>query len=802
MDKKNATDMGFFDSISESIKEGIERRKNDTGSIIRDAVIFAVSFLFARCHVIFGTYPLAISFISVLESGVWTALLGSIIGALSLGKRGAIFAVINVITIVLRIITSGGKNGDRQLFSEPLVLRICAAAVGSFIGAVYELLLKGFNLESVLYGLFGVLLSAIFTFSFAGISDAGVSFDAFVFGRRNIFEKRERENERFSMYLFEGALLLFVFFISLSLKEFDILGISPAYMFSTFATLFFARRFGPIRGMTVGFVSSLGISALYSVSFALLGIVSGLLFSFNIVYAVLAGGALLSLWGFYSGGVSGFLLVFPEYASMTLISLPILRKLKRADGTVAESDSISDASNMVATTALGYKNSEKREISKLENAMMSISVALRSYGMGEGEVALDEYRDLVIDSVRAFCKDCPRYDICISENPAPYVENSEKIATKLYKKQRIFPDDGTVVPPYCKNSAGLFESISGSAAHLEEARFKDRRMEMYAEECELFSKLINEAEAQRERECSVDSELSEKLQEVFSSSGIVGGVIRAYGERHKYFIGAGEDKDGRLITSPKLRRDIERAAGVRLGVAEYYRKGDIALFECPASPLYTVEFASSGYSQDNGEVSGDTAVSFDGGDGYFYSLISDGMGSGDTAHKTSLFTADFLSRILSSSCSKSTALHLLNHIIRGKGDECSATVDLFEFDLYSGEAVFYKCGAAPSYVKREGSIFRIRSETAPIGLMKSIDAEKIRVEIKPGDYIIMLSDGVSQSPEDSVWLLELLSRTPKSDIRAYAELILEEAKKNSKSLDDMSVAVARVVKAEKKEDCA
>ena len=157
-------------------------------------------------------------------------------------------------------------------------------------------------------------------------------------------------------------------------------------------------------------------------------------------------------------------------------------------------------------------------------------------------------------------------------------------------------------------------------------------------------------------------------------------------------------------------------------------------------------------------------------------------------------SADFLSRILESSCTKSTAFHILNHIIKNRSEECSSSVDLFDFDLMTGEALFFKCGAAASYVKRNNSIFRIRSETAPLGLMKNIDAERIRVEVKSGDYIIMLSDGVSQSTDDSAWLIELLSGEPKCNIREYAETILSEAAKNSKSRDDMSVSVAKIIK--------
>jgi len=268
----------------------------------------------------------------------------------------------------------------------------------------------------------------------------------------------------------------------------------------------------------------------------------------------------------------------------------------------------------------------------------------------------------------------------------------------------------------------------------------------------------------------------------------------AFGNRKKYFVGAGDDKDGSIVTSKRLHEGIEEAAGVKLGTPDYYRKGDVALFECTAAPMFSVDFATAGMRAGAEEISGDTAISFETADGHFYSLIADGMGSGDAAHKISHFTADFLSKILESACTKSTAFHILNHIIKNRNEECSSSVDLFDFDLMTGEALFFKCGAAASYVKRNNSIFRIRSETAPLGLMKNIDAERIRVEVKNGDYIVMLSDGVSQSTEDSAWLIELLSTEPKIDIREYAESILSAAAEHSQSRDDMSVSVARIIK--------
>ncbi len=795
MENKDTEKVGFFGGVGVLIKNEFTRRREDAGMAFFDITVFIVAFLFSRCHIAFGAYPLGISFVAVLPRGVWISLIGVVAGSLSLGRSGIIHAIISLIVVFLRVVISGGedKRGGKPIFCEPLVLKLAAAVIGAFVGATYEVLLSGFAFKSVLYGCADVTLSLLFTFAFSGILDGGISFSDFLTSKNNLFE-RKGEKERFNSYLFQGSFLLFVFLISLSLRQYDILGISPSYIFASFITLVIAKRFGAIRAMAVGFVSSLGISSLYSAAFALAGLACGLLFPSGLSFALVGAGVLIGFWGIYAGGATGFLSLFPEYVTAALLSLPLLRKLPSSvSAEEAAENPSSDANEMVMTCAVAYKNSLVRGEGALDETFLDISASLKSFGNGEGAVSRDEYRDIVIDCVKKFCTGCHGYNACTHESPAPCAENIDLIATKLYKKEKIFSSDPTLAPKYCHNSTALFAAVQSAAGEYEKAKYKTKKLEALADIYELNSKLVSECSAASERERRQDKELSEKLAGIFLDSGLYGASVKVYGNRIKHIIAAAEDKDGRHISSKKLKSDIEEAAGVRLGKQEFYRKGDTALFECSSVPMYEVDFAADGAAYAEGGISGDTALSFESGDGRFYSLISDGMGSGEAAHKTSMFCADFLSGILSSSASKSTALHILNHIVRSGESECSATVDLFEFDLYTGDAVFYKCGAAASYVKRESSIFRIRSETAPIGLMKTIDAERVRVEVKNGDYIIMISDGISQSSEDATWLLEFLNKSPNPDVHEYAESILRLAKTNSKLCDDMSVCVVRVL---------
>ena len=798
MEEKRTEGVGFFEGIGSAVKQGILKRRKEPSSILYDGIVIIIALLFSRFHVVFGSYPLGTAFVAVLPSSVWLALIAAVVGSLSLGQAGIIHAIVIFLVVFLRIIIAGGdRRSERSLFSEPEILRISAAAISSFIGAAYEILLRGFSAASILYGTSSVLLSAIFTFAFSGIFTSGVSFSDFIYGASALFSHRKRDRERFDVYIFEATFLLFIFLISISLKSYNLLGISPAYVFSSFITLFVARRFGALRAVAVGFVSSLGISSIYSVAFALVGLGAGLLFEAGIAYAFVGGGILLSVWSAYSGGILGFLTTFPEYTVAAMLSLPLLRKVRIEKGVRdTEISKSREANDMVTATALAYRNSDALSLDSLESSLVGISSCLHNLGAEESVVSYAEYRDVVIGCVKSFCRDCQSYPLCCVDNPAPCIEIVDAITEKVYNNERLFATDTVIAPKYCHSTESLFEEIEQRVAEYEADRVKRRKIEAIADEYELFSKLIREARAALEKEKIQNTTLTEKLTELFRECGLEGGVIMAFGERRKYFVGAGEDKDGSLITSPKLHAGIEEMAGVRLGTPDYYRKGDIALFECKAAPMYKIEFATVGRGSKDENVSGDTAISFETKDGHFYSLIADGMGSGDTAHRTSHFAADFLTRILASSCTKSTAFHILNHIIKSRNVECSSSIDLFDFDLYTGEALFFKCGAAASYVKRTSSIFRIRSETAPLGLMKNLDAERIRVEVKCGDYIIMLSDGISQSTEDSTWLIELLSGEPKEDIREYAELILESAVSREKSLDDMSVSVIKVVEKE------
>ena len=167
------------------------------------------------------------------------------------------------------------------------------------------------------------------------------------------------------------------------------------------------------------------------------------------------------------------------------------------------------------------------------------------------------------------------------------------------------------------------------------------------------------------------------------------------------------------------------------------------------------------------------------------------MQSGEEAVRTSAFVAEFLTKALAFGDGTATALRLLNSTIKRRRKECSATIDLFSVDLVNGEATFHKCGAAPSYIKRGDSLFRIRSKTSPIGLVSELDAERIRVDLEPGDTVVMFSDGISSDGE-APWLLDAISSKQNTTPEAIADAVLAAAKRHTSVTDDLTVLVTQV----------
>ena len=188
-------------------------------------------------------------------------------------------------------------------------------------------------------------------------------------------------------------------------------------------------------------------------------------------------------------------------------------------------------------------------------------------------------------------------------------------------------------------------------------------------------------------------------------------------------------------------------------------------------------------------VCGDTMEAFRTEGGVWCLLLADGMGSGEEARRESALTCRLLRQFLEADIAPEAALTTLNSAMALRGAETGSftTVDLCV--LRGDEAAFYKFGAAPSYLKKNGSVRRITGSSLPVGLRGTPAAPDITTAtLEPGSFAVMISDGVADPNRDE-WLQDLLAGWNGDDPQTLANLILSESIRRERLQDDCAVQV-------------
>lgn len=205
------------------------------------------------------------------------------------------------------------------------------------------------------------------------------------------------------------------------------------------------------------------------------------------------------------------------------------------------------------------------------------------------------------------------------------------------------------------------------------------------------------------------------------------------------------------------------------------------------------------------KVSGDNYSFYEADTGKLVVILSDGMGSGETACRNSGRVIEMMERLLEAGFSKESAVQMINGALAATGQEQNmSTLDICSMDLYGGECEFVKVGAACTYIKRGHLVDRLSAQNLPLGVFQQMEPEIMSRTLQNGDYVIMLSDGIldalSQGLGEEV-LPEIIGRMEYTNPNEIANQILTYAIKQSKGQirDDMTVLVTGIW--DQSEDC-
>ncbi len=796
---------------AENTDEGVDLSRLDVLHIVKGIGTAALSFALGSSGAVFSSYPFGIGFLAATDKFLPYSYLGLIASSLVCRGYSLASAVVYTVVVMLRwalgrlreeqkpserksgfrarlgaIFRGGAKGG---LFAEPIIMRVAVSAFAALVFGLYRLIAGGF----LYYDLFGLLSGFLISPLLALVLSP-------------MFVRDERL-ERFTEL--SAAALMFV--TVYSLRDVTLLGFSVAFIGALFVTLWAASQVGALRACAVGLVAGLAcgglnpIGSAYEIAYSLgaapcimacVGLVAGAVWRLSRTLAVISASVIGMTLGLTLDGYAILPRLFPDIVGAAAIFMPCahLGLLPKIPVFVQHGDNGSIEDIMITkqkeTDTAERMSSLSEAFSHLSDTLYALSDRMRRPGV----VDLKQVSDRVFDS---FCSKCSMSKHCLERELVTTLDAQSKLTAALYKNGRVNIDD---VPPFlrqrCFNVTAVLDELNSATAKLIEKLYKNDKTEAFALDYEAMSKLLAEQINVNDEEYKVDADMTAALKRSLKYMNVDAPKVVCYGSRKKQIFIGGLELGRMRIGAADVRRAIENTVGTRLEAPRFSIDEDDVTMTLTSCRRFKTETAKATNVKASESANGDSTAVFESREDYAYSLICDGMGSGREAAITSKLCAVFIERMLTGGNGTALTLEMLNGFIRTRGIECSATVDLAEIDLITGEACFIKSGAAPSFVLRGGNLYKLESKTVPIGILRELDAEQIKFDLADGDVIIMLSDGVAQSLEDGIWLANLLTYEWEDDLNIMAEKILDNAVFANNRSDDMTVSIVRVAEAE------
>ncbi len=747
--------------------------------------------------------------------------------------------------------TPNGGERTIHLFAEHPFLRMLTAAVCGFIAGTIGLISQGFHFYDLM-GLF-ILLVATPLCTFMLVSVFGESGLILFFSPAPLRDAPLREHALRGHSISDrdgGASRVAAHFHPLTLSSVCVLcaavtfaahtcnprigalTLSLATLLALLFSLSASARLGVVPGVAAAVLCGLAADPRSAPIFILAAGGYALLRYLSHRAGIMGGCTIGAIWCVLVEGVPSLIFHLPSI----LLTIPLYLLWERlcdalpVAGARPRDDSELEAFTASVTAALSAETraeAQRARLTALSEAFGALSRRLYNLSGQLRRPRMADVKRLCDEAFGRRCARCRRRESCWGDTYDRTTALMAHLAERLHAAGVVQLED---VPDglsdFCPHLTDIIDDINARYARLCETLSRSEKTEVFAADYAAISALLSDAlESDRlEAEAMADNRAAaDRIFDYLSGVGVtVQGVVvsgrQDSGRRRVIVRGAGFDD----MTDPpeEMKARIEGICGARLGLPRFeqdeHAPAGVAVMTLSAEAKLTARYAGStvpagadkhaplpspltdktpagGYEPP--AVCGDHIALFKSDDAYFYALISDGMGSGEDASLTSDICTMFLERMLSAGNRVEISLKMLDGYLHAKnsgtGDECSATVDLMELDMMDGHALFAKNGAAPTYVVREGVVYKLRSRSMPIGILRDTPPELLRFRMHPGDVVVMVSDGVTQGQDECPWLIDLLSTPMPENMDALRTDIIRRAL-SSGSEDDLSAIAIRV----------
>ncbi len=721
-------------------------------------------FVFGRGQAVMQTYPLGIALFCSLNKNVVSAAVGLLLssfltdGASVSNLTGYIFGIL--FRMAVKLFIAEGKRTVFGEYTDALSTKLATGLISTLTVSLIRIVSGGFLYYDLLAALFCINCTAFLTWAYCLATD-----------------KKHRYTSRY-----ETGVYALLFSAVLSLRGLSFLGLSISTVCAFFITFLISRRRGSAHGSVIGLLTGAALGMDACPLIGAVGLLSGALSSLPSYLGIMISSGIgiigFSVWG----GVELMATYLPEASVAVAVFIPL-----SVMGILNDSVHLADKNELSLPTVSPPDNTKR-----LCDSLLYLSELFGQLAKKQNRPAVHEITDLLCSTFSENCKGCTQKSVCFGKMKISQSPKLRIMAQSIYEKGICTSSDLTEeIKQSCYFKDRLTAKINIALSHLNEEKTKYGKLDVMESDYACMAELITGAVRTDSLEYAANTELTERIKKDPTLRRIFGDSITVYGQRQLCIIGSYRTESISLMGKNDLKSCLEGFVECRLTSPDYIIDGTRTIVKYEAIPRFTVKGEKHLLTKNGERHNGDSADIFSTEDGFFHSVICDGMGSGDGAALTSGTSVIFLKKLLTSGCEKETVVKCLNNFVAAKGSECFTTADLVSIDTYTGECSFLKCGACASLVVRGENIYKMASHTPPVGIMKELCAEKLNFQLKHGDTVVMMSDGVWDWIKEPVWLYELLTIDRKN---MTADKLCREIALRARveSEDDVSICIIEI----------
>ena len=802
---------------TENTKETLANPKNILANVLskKYIILYIATFMLSQVSMGYSVSPFSIAIIAAGVSNeipIIGVILVSLIGnTISTGFKGTVSFIIILLLFFVSFLIKEPKYNDPER-NEKLLL-----SKRVFFASIIVSLIKVFINQVLIYDILTAICMSIIIVIFYK-----------VFSNSLAVITNYNEKMAFSIEEVLGASLLYSIALC-ALGEFSVFGFCVRNILSIFIVLVLGWKHGVLIGTTAGVTIgvTLGIIAnsepVVVAAFAISGMIAGVLNKFgkigvicgfilgNIVLSYVASGLVFNAILLKEILIAGIaLLAVPKNVNLNIESmlgdkklLPLIRnrRLNNSTDTINKLNNISGALKDMANT---YKKAAATTITeediKEKNKQQFIIEFLNTTEHLESNVLYDITQDLegkIVDDIfnylleNQFIKERDLINI-LAKNNNYVIGFDEDEKKKNYDIEKMV-------------------NAINSAFRLSKMNFiwskkLDEKEKNFETQLNGVSKAISEIAEKIDKENKSEDLFDEKKEQIVillrQKNIIVQEISLTKKENDRYRVSLyidnqdGENKGKTIVNI--INKVLEEKMIIQ--EREVIENEKITKYEIISDDNFLLDIGISQYTKDGMPVSGDSIVKWKLKDGKYLLALSDGMGSGPEAKKSSQIVTKMLKRLLNSGFERDTSVELINSNLLNVSDDVFATLDIAIIDLYKGNIEFIKNGACPTYIKNSKKVQIIKSLTLPTGVVNQVNTDVFDKDIDSNDIVVMISDGIMDSnieyKNKELWVKYLLEDLETNNSQKIADIILKESIDNNfgKVKDDMSIIVCKFIR--------